>query len=313
MSPAAALQSPVVRFYLMAAFGLLLVAGPFLAATRKTGGPAWQAYRGWLVIVPVLAAVIILGRTATITFFIGISLWGFAEFAQASGLSKDPWLAGGAAFGIVLTGLVSLGANQVAPLARQYDLFMSAPLFVVVGILAIPVLRNRFEGQLRTLAFAIVSVLFFGWMLGHAAFLANSSDAYAYLIYLLFAVELNDIAAFCAGKWLGRHPLRSNISPKKTCEGALGALTVSMVLPWALWFTFPQFERLDLIVIGIIIGVGGQLGDLVFSMIKRDLGIKDMGTSIPGHGGILDRIDSLIYVAPLYFHYLRIRHELLLP
>jgi phosphatidate cytidylyltransferase len=85
---------------------------------------------------------------------------------------------------------------------------------------------------------------------------------------------------------------------------------VSLALPWALHFTFPHFEARDLIVIGLIVGIGGQLGDLAISVIKRDLGVKDMGAIIPGHGGILDRSDSLIYVAPLFLHYTRYFHDL---
>jgi phosphatidate cytidylyltransferase len=100
----------------------------------------------------------------------------------------------------------------------------------------------------------------------------------------------------------GRHPLRSEISPNKTWEGALGALAVSMTLPWVLRFSFPFFGVRQLILTGLIVGIGGQLGDLSISVIKRDIGTKDMATTIPGHGGILDRIDSLIYVAPLFMH-----------
>src|SRR5205823_9525940 len=107
-----------------------------------------------------------------------------------------------------------------------------------------------------------------------------------------------------------KHPLRSNISPKKTWEGALGALAVAMTLPWALRFSFPQFGALQLVLAGLIVGVGGQLGDLTISVIKRDIGIKDMGAGIPGHGGILDRVDSLIYVAPLFFHMTHYFHGL---
>jgi phosphatidate cytidylyltransferase len=121
-------------------------------------------------------------------------------------------------------------------------------------------------------------------------------------LYLIFAVELNDVAAFTFGRLFGQHPFRSNISPKKTWEGAIGALCFSMALPWLLRFSFPHFGTLQLVLTGLIVGVGGQLGDLSISVIKRDIGIKDMGVTIPGHGGILDRIDSLIYTAPLFMH-----------
>jgi phosphatidate cytidylyltransferase len=77
-----------------------------------------------------------------------------------------------------------------------------------------------------------------------------------------------------------------------------------------LWFSFPDFTVRDLILSGLIVGIAGQLGDLSMSVIKRDLGIKDMGTLIGGHGGILDRIDSLIYVVPLFFHMVRYFHNI---
>jgi len=96
--------------------------------------------------------------------------------------------------------------------------------------------------------------------------------------------------------------LRSEISPNKTWEGALGAFAVAMILPWLLRFSFPFFGTRELILTGLIVGIGGQLGDLSISVIKREIGTKDMAATIPGHGGILDRIDSLIYVAPLFMH-----------
>src|SRR5207244_2696045 len=145
---------------------------------------------------------------------------------------------------------------------------------------------NRTQGQLQAIALSIVGFLCFGWMFGHLIFLTNAKYAYSYVLYVLFAVELSDVVAFTCGKLFGRHQLRSNISPKKTWEGSLGAFLVSMALPWALRFTFPHFEPRDCILTGLIVGIGGQLGDLAISVIKRDLGIKDMGAAIPGHGGV---------------------------
>jgi phosphatidate cytidylyltransferase len=182
---------------------------------------------------------------------------------------------------------------------------MALPVYVVCLILIVPIARNRTSGQLQNSALAVLGFIYVGWMFSHVGFLANSAHAYGYLLFLLLAVETNDVAAFTWGKLVGRRKLRDAISPNKTWGGAIGALAFSMALPWLLRFSFPHFGPLQLVLAGLIVGVGGQLGDLALSVIKRDLGVKDMGSLIPGHGGLLDRVDSLIFTAPLFFHMVR--------
>jgi phosphatidate cytidylyltransferase len=254
--------------------------------------------------VPVLLGLIFAGRIATIVGFGIIASMGFKEFARATGLYRDWLMTGGVYLGIVGVCCCSLGSHPrgLEPNPGWYGLFMTMPVFVIAFLLAIPILRNRVEGQLQMISLAIVGFLYIGWLFGHLGFLANAAHAYGYLLYLVFAVVLNDISAFTFGKLFGRHKLRSNISPNKTWEGSLGALTVSLILPWVLRFSFPHFDAFHLVLTGLIVGIGGQLGDLSLSFIKRDLGIKDMGAIIPGHGGVLDRINSLIYTAPLFLH-----------
>jgi phosphatidate cytidylyltransferase len=181
------------------------------------------------------------------------------------------------------------------------ELFQTLPVYAMVLILLVPILRNRTQGQLQSVALATLGFLLVGWMFAHLGFLANSAHPYGYIAFIVFAVEICDIAAYTFGTLLGRRPLRSEISPRKTWGGALGALAVAMVLPWALGFSFPPaFDWHAKVLTGLIVGLAGPLGDLSISLIKRDLGVKDMGAAIPGHGGILDRIDSLIFVAPLF-------------
>ncbi len=314
MSPSAAIASPVFRFYLSLAALLLAGAGTLLAVLRwglhKDVDQAWRAYRGWLIMVPILIGAIFLGRAATIMLFTTVAVFGFKEFARATGLYQDWTMTGTVYLGIIAAGVTSLIQDPGRSVPGWYGLYMTLPVFAIALILVIPIVRNRVQGQLQCLALAIVGFIYFGWMFGHLAFLANARYAYSYLFYLLLAVELNDVAAFTFGRLFGRHPLRSRISPKKTWEGALGALALSLALPWALHGTFSHLRAWELLLIGTIVGIGGQLGDLAISVIKRDLGIKDMGAAIPGHGGILDRIDSLIYVAPLFFHLVRYSHDL---
>jgi phosphatidate cytidylyltransferase len=306
MSPGAALQSDIFRLYLVLVVVLLATSGVALAILtsvfKKEVVSVRVTYRSWLVMAPIFLGCVFAGRAATIVLATLLALLGFKEFARATGLYRDWWMTGGVYAGIVAVGVVGLVRDPRSGVPGWYGLFMTLPVFVVALLLLIPILRNRTQGQLQAMSLAIVGFLYIGWMFGHLGFLANSRTAYGYLIYLVFAVELNDVAAFAFGRVLGRHPFRSNISPKKTWEGALGALAVSLALPWLLRFSFPHFGATQLILTGLIVGIGGQLGDLSISVIKRDLGIKDMGVTIPGHGGMLDRIDSLIYVAPLFLH-----------
>lgn len=308
MSPDAALASDLVRFYVLLVGGLLASAGALLAALRwgfrRDVGHAWEAWRGWAIMIPVIAACLFLGRWTTIALVVAVALVAFTEFARATGLFRDRWMTGAGYAGILALGL----AAALAPAGDASGLYGALPAAVAAALVAVPVLRDRAEGQLKVVALAVLGFVYVGWMFGHVAWLANSPHAYGYLLFLLVAVEVNDVVAYSAGKLFGRHPLRPTVSPGKTWEGAAAGLAVSLALPWAMRFSLPGFSDLDCLLAGLAVGVGGQVGDLVVSVVKRDVGVKDMGVAIPGHGGILDRIDSLAYAAPLFYNVARLAH-----
>jgi len=308
MSPQIALHDPVFRAYLWIVPFSLIVSGALLAllkwGLKKEISSMWRTYCSWLIMAPLALVVVFAGRIPTILGVTLLAIFGFKEFARASGLYRDWWMTGAVYAGIVTVGAASLMSHPHGeePGSGWYGFFVATPVFAIALILLIPILRNRARDELQRMSLAIVGFVYIGWMFGHLGFLANTNDAYGFICYIVFATELNDVAAFTFGRLFGRHPLRSKISPSKTWEGALGALAVSMLLPWLLRFSFPFFGVWQLVLTGLIVGIGGQLGDLSISVIKRDIGTKDMGGTIPGHGGILDRIDSLIYVAPLFMH-----------
>jgi phosphatidate cytidylyltransferase len=316
MSPHAALHDSIFRLYCAIIVSSLVGGGGVLAVLQfgfhKRLGAVWSTYRSWLVIAPIGLGVVFAGRVPAIIGVTLLAIFGFKEFARASGLYRDWWMTGAVYAGICVVGSASLmrDPHRGEPGEGWYALFVAVPAFAIALILLVPILRNRARGELQRMSLAIVGFVYVGWMFGHLGFLANARNAYGYLLYVVFATELCDVAAFTFGKMFGRHPLRSEISPGKTWEGALGALGVAMILPWLLRFSFPEFGAGQLVMAGLIIGVGGQLGDLSISVIKRDIGTKDMGSLIPGHGGILDRIDSLIYVAPLFMHMAGYYHDL---
>ncbi|HET9252501.1 MAG TPA: phosphatidate cytidylyltransferase [Candidatus Eisenbacteria bacterium] len=295
-----ALTEPVYAVYariwiaVLAGAGLLLGVLRLLLRDHPTVRSAWVTYRSWWVILPLAAIPLGLGRTATIVAVTLLSLACFHEFARATGLYRDRVFTGAVTLAILVLNLVVW--------VRWYGMFLVLPMYVIATLLTLPVLRDRTQGMIQCAGLSIMGFLYFGWFLGHLSYFTNLEYGLAYLLFLTLAVALNDVAAFATGKLFGRRRLAPNVSPRKTWGGAIGCVLVTAALVWALRGTLPEFGTVQLVLTALIVGVGGQLGDLVISVVKRDIGVKDLGAVFPGHGGWLDRYDSLIFTAPIFFH-----------
>ncbi|MDN6448496.1 MAG: phosphatidate cytidylyltransferase, partial [Enterobacterales bacterium] len=157
------------------------------------------------------------------------------------------------------------------------------------------------------------SVMHWGMMttvfaLSHVAFLLtlpgiNANAGALLVIFLVATTELNDIAQYLWGKSLGKIKVTPKVSPNKTLAGLIGGVMTTTLLAAIFGPLLTPMDWLHSLAAGVIIGLSGFCGDVVMSAIKRDFGVKDSGKLLPGHGGILDRMDSLIYTAPLFFHF----------
>ena len=154
-------------------------------------------------------------------------------------------------------------------------------------------------------AILLFGVVYVGLTLGHLLLLRALEDGIFLIFFLLLTTWGSDTGAYVVGKTLGRKKLAPVISPNKTVEGFLGGLVLgtSMALVARLWF-LPAFAIGDCVVLGLLLAGVGTLGDLVESVLKRGAGVKDSSTLIPGHGGILDRVDGLLFTAPTFYYYL---------
>jgi phosphatidate cytidylyltransferase len=153
----------------------------------------------------------------------------------------------------------------------------------------------------------------FVYGLSHLAFLRNltpgsPSDGRTLLLFLIFTVEFSDVMQYVWGKLLGRRKIMPEVSPNKTWAGFVGGILSASAFSLALRFLTP-FAPLECFAVAFGVTVTGFLGGAVMSAVKRDFGVKDFGELIPGHGGVLDRVDSLCYAAPLFFHYCRYYHH----
>lgn len=208
-----------------------------------------------------------------------------------------------------LEGSLSVAAGVLCSVGLVYA---SSPPFLLLSIvlpclsLALVYLFRVQDMQTvsRDLAFSLLGFLYIPLLLSHAILLRALPAGRDWIFLVLLVVMASDTLAYFVGRTFGRHRLYEAVSPKKTIEGSLGGLVGSVIgaLICKLWF-FAELSAVDVLLIGIGVGAFSQLGDLLESLLKRSFNVKDSGALIPGHGGLLDRLDSLLFAFPITYYY----------
>lgn len=211
---------------------------------------------------------------------------------------------------------IFLGVSLVVILfLAYYQLWVALPFVFLVTFfaLATALLKLPVEEAVKRLAFSLLAAvylsLFVFWILIRELPRFSSGD-YAsggyWMISLFLVIWSCDTAAYFGGKWMGKHKLAPSLSPSKTQEGSLFGILGALIAAGLIHFVLINSLRLfDLLVVALLVGTFGQLGDLFESLLKRSARLKDTSTIIPGHGGVLDRFDSLLFVAPWVYLYLK--------
>jgi phosphatidate cytidylyltransferase len=200
--------------------------------------------------------------------------------------------------GVVIGNTVFGTAMAMAPAS------FAATMLIATAVL---VRKQHLADAGRTLSYALAGLIYVP-MLGAVWPLLKHDFGPEWLFLALALAFSSDTLAYFAGRGFGKHKLYEAVSPKKTIEGSIGGLfggVIAMVGMGHYWLA-PQLPIVHAVVLGVIGSVLGQLGDLVESMIKRTFGVKDSGNVLPGHGGMLDRVDGLLFVAPLVYYYAKL-------
>lgn len=306
---------PNVMLAIGGILGILVVASVVVWALRRARpgadlGELSSRVRSWWVMVAVFTVALLLNRAVSLAFFCLVSFLAFKEY-----LSLIPTRR--ADRRVLFWAYLAIPVQYVWIGYRWYGMFIIwIPVYAFLFLPLRMVLIGRTEGFLRaagTIHWGLMTTVF---SISHVAFLLvlPRSEAGAgvggpaLVLYLVFLTQFNDVAQYIWGKLLGRHRAVPTVSPGKTIEGLLGGLATTVLLAWLLAPLLSPLNTLESLTAGVMIGLAGFVGDVVVSALKRDLGVKDSGSLLPGHGGILDRLDSLTYTAPLFFHYVKYMH-----
>jgi phosphatidate cytidylyltransferase len=261
--------------------------------------------RAWWVMVGIFTTAYVLGRNATLVFFAFVSFFALREF-----LTLTPTKAGDhRALSIVFFVLIPVQYWLIG--THWYSLF--AIFIPVYGFLLLPsfsALVQDTDHFLERSAKIQWGVMVAIYCISHVpALLLLDIPNYAgqgalLMFFFLLIVQLSDVFQYIFGKLMGKTKVAPVVSPSKTVEGLAGGIVCASALGGALWWMTP-FNPLQSAAMAFIIALMGFLGGLVLSAVKRSLGVKDWGTMIEGHGGMMDRMDSVSFAAPIFFHLTR--------
>jgi phosphatidate cytidylyltransferase len=261
--------------------------------------------KAWWVMAAVLAVAFLLGTLATLLVFAFGSFMALREFLKLTQTLPEDRVGLRVAFFLVLPFQYLLIGIQ------WYGLFaIMIPVYAFLILPVFPVIRQETAHFLERTARLQWSLMLTVYCVSHApALLILTIPNYAnenalLLFYLVFVTQISDVFQYVFGKWLGRTSIAPAFSPSKTVEGLLGGGLSAVFCGTLLWWITP-FTPIEALGFGVIIVVFGFIGGLVLSGVKRSLGVKDWGSSIAGHGGALDRLDSLSFSAPIFFHLVR--------
>lgn len=291
-----------------------------MAAGRRLGSLA-KRLGSALVAIPLAFYTMLWWPRAFEGVVLVLALIGVREFYQLAEMRGTRPLK---MIGLLVTALMCLVALTGE---ERYVYYVLTAGVLVIGTVLMT--RNRPNGTLNY-AVTVLGITYVGWFLAHVVLLlqldaapqfARNFGGTGYLLFLLAVLMLGDSGAYFVGSAFGRHKLMPGVSPNKTLEGALGGFCFSMLAGLLCkelqdflsrdtirLGVFPLYSTWEYVYVGAICGIMGQIGDLVVSFIKRDIGVKDSGVFLPGHGGFLDRFDSLLYAAPVLYYYAKYVH-----
>jgi phosphatidate cytidylyltransferase len=281
-----------------------------------------------VVAAPIAVAIVLYGGAALAALLAiasAIAAWEFFRLARATGLTPLDDV------GIVIAGLTPLVVH-----ARFLGLYepgssigvLSLAAIVLLAVLALTIwIRGVAEKPIGAVSTTIFGAAYTGGMLSFGYAIRYHDYAFApasislgrstfglasgglLLLLPVLATWASDTGAYAVGRTIGRHKLLPSVSPGKTIEGSVGGLLGSVLVTWLLtrWLLRPaahldfRWAPVGVILFGAVVSAVGQVGDLAKSLLKRDAGVKDSSTLIPGHGGVLDRVDSLLFVLPVSY------------
>jgi phosphatidate cytidylyltransferase len=265
-----------------------------------------QRTASWWVMVAIFTVAFLVSNTISIIVFALVSFLALKEYFSMIPTRR-------ADRRVLFWAYLAIPVQYFWVYDGYYGMFaVFIPVYMFLFLPFASLLSQQTDGFLRAVGTLNWGLMLCVFSISHTAFVLilpptpdNPTGGPGLLLFLIFLTQFNDVAQYTWGKLFGRRKIIPGVSPNKTWEGFLGGVATTFVLALLTAPLVTPFDMVHAAAAGLLIPLAGFVGDVTVSALKRDLGVKDTGSLIPGHGGILDRIDSLTYTAPLFFHFTR--------
>ncbi len=293
----AAWSSPIYQKTVLIVLLLLFASGLLLYLFRKKNYyfvVSWASIKSWLIAAPLLFFSLGAPEPWPLVALTLLALLGAKVFFQLVGMFHRSYF--------VLICYAGIIALSLSIYYQRIDLYNLMPMIVLGVICIVPLVRNSYKRMIQYMSLTLLCFIFLGWSFMHLGLIMQLNEGLYQLMYLIILTEFCDNTNLALGRYVGKRKWLSNIDPKRTLESTLVSILLTLTLASLMRFMLPTSSEEYWWLTGLIASLAGILGDLVMTVVRRDLGMKIVGPFIIGRGDFLHRMDRLVFVAPIYYY-----------
>lgn len=290
-------ESPIYRQTVGIVLAIIFVSGLVTFFFRKKNHyfiQAWASIKSWLVAAPIMFIVMGLPEPWPLVFLTTIAILGAKTFFQIMGMFHRSYFVMISYFGIIGLGVCSWYSRT--------DIYNIMPMIVLGLACLVPLVLNNYKNMIQYIALTLLAFIFLGWSFMHIGLILKLPNGIYQGMYLIILTEFCDNTNLAVSRYVGGMRLFPKINPRRTIGSTLVAVLLTLFVAGSMRYLLPDGSEKYWLASGLVASLGGFMGDLVMTTIRRDAGVRTTGPFILGKGDFLHRIDRLIFVAPIYYY-----------
>ncbi|MFN8945022.1 MAG: phosphatidate cytidylyltransferase [Pseudobdellovibrionaceae bacterium] len=291
---------PIYQRTALTVLSILLISGIIVFIFRQTNYyfiSSWASIKSWLIAAPILFLLFGLPSPWQYVILTLIAIAGAKVFFQIMGMFHRSYFVL-----ICYAGIVGLG---VCTYYNRLDVYNQLPMFVLGVSCLVPIVRNNYKRMIQYISITLLSFIFLGWSFLHLGLILNLPNGLYQMLYIIVLTEFCDNTNIALSRYFGKMKLAPRINPKRTVGSTLVSIILTLGLAVLMRFLLPDQNDRYWLASGLVASLGGIIGDLVMTVIRKDAGVKIVGHFILGRGDFLQRMDRLIFVAPIFYYVMK--------